>query len=124
MSSLKIQKIEEQRTRLLTDLQQIEYMIRGTYVETHRKCGKPNCWCAKQDVGHPSYQISWTQDAKSRSKAIPKEDIAWIKEMTGNYRKWRTARANIRKLENELRVLIDKIENDILKKTEKLRGYF
>jgi hypothetical protein len=124
MSSLKIQKIEEQRTRLLTDLQQIEYMIRGTYVETHRKCGKPNCWCAEQDVGHPSYQISWTQDAKSRSKAIPKEDIAWIKEMTGNYRKWRTARANIRKLETELRVLIDKIENDILKKTEKLRGYF
>ena len=55
---------------------------------------------------------------------MTKEDIAWIKEMTGNYKKWRTARANIRKLENELRILIDQIEDDILKKTEKLRKYF
>jgi hypothetical protein len=44
--------------------------------------------------------------------------------MTGNYRKWRTARAKMRKLEDELRGLLDKIEHDILKKTEKLRDYF
>ena len=124
MSTRKIRKIEEKRARLLADLQRIKLMIRGTYVETHRKCGKPNCWCATQSPGHPSYQISWTKDAKSRSKAIPKEDIAWIKEMTGNYRKWRTARANMRKLEDQLRGLLDKIEDDILKKTEKLRDYF
>ncbi len=124
MSRSKIKKIEEKRAILLAELQRIEYMIRGTFVETHRKCGKPNCWCAKQGPGHPSYQISWTKDAKSRSKAVPKEDIPWIKEMTGNYRNWRTARANIRKLENELRILIDQIEDDILKKTENLKKYF
>ena len=120
----KLKKIEKQRSLLLSDLQLIGHMIRGTYVETHRKCGKATCWCAKESKGHPSYQISWTKDAKSRSKAIPSEDILWIKEMTSNYRKWRTTRANIRKLEDELRVLIDKLENDIIKKTEKLRKYF
>ena len=124
MSIKKLKKIEKQRSLLLSELQLIGHMIRGTYVETHRKCGKPNCWCAKQGPGHPSYQISWTKDAKSRSKAVTKEDIPWIKKMTGNYKKWRTARANIRKLENELRILIDQIEDDILKKTEKLRKYF
>jgi len=122
MSTFK--KLEKQRSLLLSDLQLIEQMIRGTYVETHRKCGKLNCWCANESKGHPGYQISWTKDAKSRSKAIPKEDILWIKEMTGNYRKWRTIRANIRKLENELRILIDKLEDDIIKRTEKLRKYF
>ena len=120
----KLKKIEKQRSLLLSDLQRIEHMIRGTYVETHRKCGKSNCWCAKESIGHPSYQISWTKDAKSRSKAIPREDISWIKEMTGNYRKWRTIRSNIRKLEEELRNLIDKLEYDNIKKTEKLRKYF
>ncbi len=120
----KLKKIEKQRSVLLSELQLIGHMIRGTYVETHRKCGKLNCWCANESKGHPSCQISWTKDAKSRSKAIPKEDIFWIKEMTGNYRKWRTIRANIRKLENELRVLIDKLEDDIIKRTEKLRKYF
>jgi len=71
-----------------------------------------------------AYQISWTKDAKSRSKAVPRDDIIWIKEMTGNYRKWRTTRASIRKLEDELRILVDKLEDDIIKKTEKLRKYF
>ena len=123
MSRLKIKSIEEKRAILLAELQRIEYMIRWTFVETHRKCGKPNCWCAKQDQGHPSYQISWTEDAKSRSKAVPKEDIPWIKEMTGNYREWRSARAKMRKLENELRVLIDQMEDAILKKTEKVKKH-
>ena len=120
----KLKKIDKQRSLLLSDLELIRHMIRGTYVETHRKCGKPTCWCAKESKGHPSYQISWTKDAKSRSKAIPKEDIVWIKEMTDNYRKWRTIRSNIRKSEDELRILIDKLENDIIKKTEKFRKYF
>ena len=125
MSTFKtLKKIEKQRSLLLSDLQRIEHMIRGTYVETHRKCGKPTCWCANESKGHPSYQISWTKDAKSRSKAIPREDILWIKAMTGNYRKWRTIRSKIRKLEEELRNLIDKLEYDIIKKTEKLRKYF
>jgi len=124
MSIFKLPKIEKQRSLLLSDLQLIRHMIRGTYVETHRKCGKPTCWCANDSKGHPSYQISWTKNAKSRSKAIPREDIFWIKEMTGNYRKWRTIRSNIRKLEEELRILINKLEDDIIKKTEKLRKYF
>jgi len=124
MSIFKLPKIEKQRSLLLSELQLIGHMIRGTYVETHRKCGKPTCLCAKESKGHPSYQISWTKDAKSRSKAIPREDIFWIKEMTENYRKWRTIRSNIRKLEEELRSLIDKLEYDIIKKTEKLRKYF
>jgi hypothetical protein len=125
MSTFKtLKKIEKQRSLLLSDLQRIEHMIRGTYVETHRKCGKSTCWCANESKGHPSCQISWTKDAKSRSKAIPREDILWIKSMTGNYRKWRTIRSNIRKLEEELRNLIDKLEYDIIRKTEKLRKYF
>ena len=119
----KLKKIEKQRSLLLSELQLIGHMIRGTYVETHRKCGKPTCWCANESKGHPSYQISWTKNAKSRSKAIPRDDIFWIKEMTGNYRKWRTIRSNIRKLEEELRNLIYKLEYDIIKKTEKLRKY-
>ena len=125
MSTFKtLKKIEKQRSLLLSELQSIRNMIRGTYVETHRKCGKSTCWCANESIGHPSHQISWTKDSKSRSKAIPREDILWIKEMTGNYRKWRTIRSNIRKSEDELRILIDKLEDDIIKNTEKLRKYF
>ena len=43
--------------------------------------------------------------------------------MTGDYREWRSARAKMRKLENELRVLIDQMEDAILKKTEKVKKH-
>lgn len=99
-------------------------MIRGTYVEAYRKCGKANCRCAKEEQGHPIYQISWTKGGKSRSKAIPRKDISWIKEMTGYYKKWRSIRTNLRKLEEEIKILFDKREDVIIKKTEKMRKYF
>lgn len=125
MSTLKdLKKLENKRALLLLKLQKTEYMIRGTYVETYRKCGKQNCRCAKENKGHPGHQISWTKDGKSRSKAIPKEDILWIKEMAGNYKKWRGIRTNLRKLEEEARSIINWVEDGIIQKTENLRKYF
>ena len=125
MSTLKeLKKLENKRARLLSELQKTESMIRGTYVDAYRKCGKFNCWCAKEKKGHPIHQISWTKDGKSRSKAIPKEDIVWVKKMTGNYKKWRGIRTNLRKLEEEARFIINWVEEDIIQKTENLRKYF
>ncbi len=117
-------KLETEKSRLTRELKAIKQMIRGTYVQTHRKCGKPTCRCAREIEGHPGYQISWTKDGRSRSKAIPKEDIAWIKKMTGNYKKWRTLRSRIRKLTDEERKLLDLEEEKLIQKTESLRKYF
>ncbi len=117
-------KLKTEKSGLIKELKAIKRMIRGTYVETHRKCGKPTCRCAREIEGHPSYQISWTKDGRSRSKAIPKDDIPWIKEMTDNYKKWRSLRSNIRKLADEERTLFDLEEEKIIQKTEILRKYF
>ena len=119
-----IKKLEKKRTFLLNGLQCIHYMIRGSYGKSYRRCGKPTCWCNKDNKGHPSYRISWTKDSKSKTKAVPKEDIGWIKEMTRNYRKYRTLRTKLRKLDNELRNLLDNLEDEVIRKTEKLRDYF
>ena len=125
MSTFKqYKKLETEKSRLIRELKTIKKMIRGTYVQTHRKCGKPTCRCAGEIEGHPSYQISWTKDGKSRSKAIPKDDIPWIKEMTGNYKQWRSLRSNIRKLADEEKKLLDLEEEKLIQKTENLRKYF
>jgi len=116
-----IKKLEKKQTFLLNELQCIHYMIRGSYGKSYRRCGKPTCWCNKDNKGHPSYRISWTKDSKSRTKAVPKEDIGWIKEMTRNYR---TLTKKLRKLYNELRNLLNNLEDEVIRKTEKLRDYF
>lgn len=120
----KLKKLETQKVELIAELKAIKRMIRGTYVETHRKCGKSTCRCAREIKGHPSYQISWTKEGRSRSKAIPKDDIPWIKEMTGYYKKWRSLRSNIRRLDDEERKLLDFEEEKTIQKTEDLRKYF
>lgn len=121
-----IQSLEKERKSYLNELLHISSMIRGSYKESYCRCGKPSCWCAtdKKRNGHPSHRISWTKDSKSRTKSIPKEDVEWIKEMTENYRKYRTIRTKLRSLNNELKRLLDNLEEEVIKKTEELKNYF
>ena len=44
--------------------------------------------------------------------------------MTENYRTYRTIRTKLRDLNNELKVLLDNLEEEVIKKTEKLKYYF
>jgi small nuclear ribonucleoprotein (snRNP)-like protein len=50
--------------------------------------------------------------------------VEWIIEMTSNYRKYRTLRTELRKLNQELNVFLDDLEEEVIKKTEKLKNYF
>jgi hypothetical protein len=126
MSTKNIQSLEKKRKSYLNELLHISSMIRGSYKESYCRCGKPTCWCSidKKSKGHPSHRISWTKNSKSKTKSIPKEDVEWIKEMTENYRKYRTIRTKLRDLNNELKVLLDNLEEEVIKKTEKLKYYF
>jgi len=69
-------------------------------------------------------QVTRLAGQKMEGHDIPKEDIAWIKKMTGNYKKWRTLRSRIRKLTDEERKLLDLEEEKLIQKTESLRKYF
>ncbi len=119
-------KIEKRRAIVLERLQAIRHMIRGTYCEAYRRCGKITCWCSKSNEtkGHISHRISWTRNSKSQTKAIPRKDIVWIKEMTDNYKEWRTFRTELRELEKDLKILMDELEEKVIKRTEKRREYF
>ena len=122
----KIQRLEKKLISCLSDLLQISFMIRGSYKKSYCRCGKSTCWCSKDKKrkGHPSHRISWTKNSISKTKAIPREDVEWIIEMTSNYRKYRTLRTELRKLNQELNVFLDDLEEEVIKKTEKLKNYF
>lgn len=60
----------------------------------------------------------------SKTKAIPKKDIDWIKKTTESYRRFRKLRQKIRNLDDQFRVLFDQFENEMIEKTKKLRNYW
>jgi len=117
-----IHSVQRRRTILLQKIIDTRYMVKGTFRQVYRRCGKPSCWCV-DDNGHLSNRISWSENAKSKTKAIPSDDLPWIQNMTANYKAFRKARQSIRALSDELNRLLDQLENEILDRTKSQRKY-
>ena len=118
----KMRATEHRRSLLMEEILTTELMVRGAFGQVYRRCGKPTCSCVESE-GHLSNRITWSENGKSRTKAIPIEDIDWIKSMTRNYKVFRKARQNLRKLAERLSVLLDELEGEIVNRTSRKRDY-
>ena len=67
--------------------------------------------------------MSWREDGKGLSRAVPKEEYDWIEEMTENYRTFKKIRRELRDLEKELELLLDTYEEIVVKKTRQGKAY-
>ena len=102
----------------------VSHMIGGSFSIIYRRCGKPNCWCSnKEKQGHPLMRITFTEQRKSKTKAIPSNDEEWIKEMTDNYRYFRKNFQKLRQCENDLNELLNQFEQEVKTKTKGFRDY-
>jgi hypothetical protein len=66
MSEPPLEELEAERDRLYAQLAAVGDFRRGSVSENWRKCGKPNCACARP--GHPGHgpRFLWTRSAGSR----------------------------------------------------------
>jgi hypothetical protein len=106
----------------VSELLAIQWMLRGTFGTTFRRCGKPTCWCSDQ-IGHPYTRITWTENGHSNTKAIPDHDQHWIKRVTAAYRIYRSKRRQLQDLQQKLKLLLDQFETQVIHKTQKQRDY-
>lgn len=110
--------------RLVTEMLNISQMVGASFGITYRKCGKANCRCnSEENKGHPLLRITFTENKKSQTRAIPKKDEIWIKEMTDNYRNFRQNFQQLRIYEKKLNDLLNEFEKNIKTKTRTLRDY-
>jgi hypothetical protein len=123
MSTLdRIKQLQKQRNQLLRKLLAFRLMIPGAYKEVYRKCGKQNCWCHEK-AGHLLRRVTWSEQGLSKSKAIPEQDINWIKNATASYRDFRSKRREIQQLENRIKQLLDVYQREVVEKSRQLRDY-
>ena len=68
-----LEELLRQRSELKEQLAEIEDMRPGSLVPRFRKCGKPNCHCAKDgSEGHgPSWSLTHAIKGKTVTKIIP-----------------------------------------------------
>ena len=94
-------------------------IIPGSYNEVNRKCGKPNCWCKTSATGHPFKRISWKEHGVSCTKAVGDDDINWVVEATGNYRKFRLMITSLEQIEFRLHEVLRELAAEIIEKTRR-----
>jgi len=114
--------LEKKRRKLIAELFSIEEMVQGSFCLIHVKCGKKYCQC-NQGKLHPHYRMSMRRNNKQLSRAVPKEEHAWITKMTDNYREYRRIVKAINIIENEIKELLHKHEKDLIQKSSKNKSY-
>ena len=69
-----IPKLRQRRDQLRADLAAVGDMRPGSLVARYRRCGKPNCRCARAgDRGHgPSFSLTHAVNGKTVTKIIPR----------------------------------------------------
>ncbi len=119
----KIKSLEKKRAALLDVILSTKKMLRGKFTMNYRRCGRATCWCVEDEKGHPANRIGWKEDGKSYSRIIANEDVSWAKELTENYRAFRRARKELRDLNEQLRILLNTLEEQVVNKTKKVKKF-
>ncbi len=75
-----IPSLEASRASLLRRFAQLQDMRPGSVGAVFRRCGKPNCHCARpKDPGHgPHFQLTYKKEGKTVTESLPNRN-AWQK---------------------------------------------
>jgi len=90
------------RSQLRKLLDQADGLVHGSFIQMARRCGNPNCRCAREDQKHLSWYLGITQKRKTRMKHI-------AKHREGMVRRWIKAY-------QEARSLLDQISHEAWKR--------
>ena len=92
----------------LRRLQRSEPMIQGSFYLLRRKCGKPNCRCARGQL-HPAYVLTRSEAGKDRLYRVPKDQRAAVRQWAAEYRRYQRARAVLGRRHLQLLALVDQM---------------
>jgi hypothetical protein len=113
------QKLSSIRSRLATAQQALQVLLQdcfgrepllpGSLYTLRRKCGKPNCRCARGEP-HESTVLSYRGQGRPQNISPPAEQIDALRQMTDDYRRVRQARAKLVRWQRQILKLVDELE--------------
>jgi uncharacterized protein DUF6788 len=79
--------------RLLRTLCAPELLTPGSFYLMRRKCGKPNCRCARGQL-HPAWVLTRSEAGRHKLYGVPASERARLRQRAAAYRRWQRARAS------------------------------
>lgn len=95
-------------SRTLRRLQRSEPMVQGSFFLQKRRCGKPNCCCARGEL-HSAWVITRSQGGRTRTYMVPTEERGRLRQLTQEYRRYQRARAVLGKRHLQILALADQL---------------
>jgi hypothetical protein len=90
MTEPSLPELEQQRAQLYARLAAAGDLRPGSINATYRKCGKPNCACARP--GHPGHgpRWLWTRSAggRTRSRQLAAAEVDKVRAELANYKEF------------------------------------
>lgn len=85
------EQLQHKALELKTAIGRLGNFFPGSLVERFRKCGKPNCHCARKgSQGHgPTWVITREVDGRTVTKTIPEGSVEQIRAETEEYKRFR-----------------------------------
>ena len=95
--------LRKRRQALLRQLPPLKAVLRGSFIERYKRCGKPGCKCA-QGPGHgPKYYLSVSfPGQRPQMDYVPQESYARASEFLANYHHARQVLEKICEINREL----------------------
>ena len=118
MSREKIKKLLQHHTEVIQEMLSFESMVRGTFYVAKTKCGKPTCRCA-QGYLHTHARLTWSEEGKQHTQKITEKQEGDIVRLTAAYKKYRQLFRQLVKVEEELRLELEKFEWNIVKRSHR-----
>jgi len=124
MGKIDISKARQKIKHLLWEEQRLNRvfmegkpLLRGSVYKMMTKCGKKGCKCEKEGKLHSAWKISWSLDGRIKTRCVTKKGFIEYRRLTGNYRRYRQARARLVKIHNEKIKIVDILETSARKET-------
>lgn len=100
---------QQQLLALLEDFLGREPLLPGSLYTLRRRCGKPNCRCAHGEL-HASTVLSYRGQGRPQNITPPPDQLAAVRKLTNDYRRFRQARTKLLRLQRQMLTLVDRIE--------------
>jgi len=97
-------RLRQRRAALIARFRVPGDPLPGSLVETRRRCGKPNCHCARGE-GHPVWVLTYMAGGKRHAEHIPREWAEEVRQRVVAGRAYKEAVAEVFAANAELLVL-------------------
>ena len=94
--------------RLLQRLARSRPMVQGSFYLLKRRCGNPNCRCARGEL-HEAWVITRKAGGKGWTYVVPTEERGRLRQLTQEYRQYVRGRAVLVKRQAQILAVVDQL---------------